>query len=448
MTVLAHGRDYVDPFAADDASRTFEHEVTVELQRLEVRDEARRRHTAQRGDEQEAPAPVLLTDFLAQPSREQQWRIDGLLPSGARALLAAPWKAGKSTLVGNLVRCLVDGDPFLDRYTVTPTERRVVILDDELDPDALRRWLREQNIAGTDRVAVVPLRGKVATLDLLDPTTRGQWADTLAALDPGVIVLDCLRPVLDALGLDEKSEAGRFLVAFDELIDRAGADEAVVIHHMGHSGERSRGDSRLRDWPDVEWRIVRQDADDPASPRYFTAFGRDVDQAEQQLAYDPDTRHLSVNGGSRQDAAGVAVVPALLELLADEPGLTGRQIEERLRAAGEGQKAIRSAIKAALADGSIDTVKGARGARCHHLPDGSASVRPTASPVRRHGESECVSASIEDALTRSNAENPSASSDALVCDRCGAETTRPPDDSGRRLCQRHAYPLDDEEDDQ
>lgn len=34
------------------------------------------------------------------------------------------------------------------------------------------------------------------------------------------------------------------------------------------------------------------------------------------------------------------------------------------------------------------------------------------------------------------------------CDRCGIPTSRPPDDTGRQLCQRHAYPLGPEEDDQ
>lgn len=82
--------------------------------------------------------------------------------------------------------------------------------------------------------------------------------------------LDCLRPVLDSLGLDENHDTGRVLVALDELAASAGVGEFALIHHMGHAGERSRGDSRLRDWPDAELRIVRAD-DDPASPRFFTA---------------------------------------------------------------------------------------------------------------------------------------------------------------------------------
>jgi hypothetical protein len=53
-------------------------------------------------------------------------------------------------------------------------------------------------------------------------------------------VLDCIGPVLAALGLDESkpAEAGRFLSAFEELLADAGVAESFLIHHMGHDAER------------------------------------------------------------------------------------------------------------------------------------------------------------------------------------------------------------------
>ncbi len=82
----------------------------------------------------------------------------------------------------------------------------------------------------------------------------------------------------------------------------AGIRECVLVHHMGHTGERSRGDSRFRDWPDVEWNLVRLKPDDPASPRYMRSYGPDVDVPEAQLVYDPATRALTITAGSRKDA--------------------------------------------------------------------------------------------------------------------------------------------------
>ena len=52
--------------------------------------------------------------------------------------------------------------------------------------------------------------------------------------------------MLDALGLDEHRDAGRFLTAFDALLVEAGIRDAFVVTHMGHTNERARGDSRLR----------------------------------------------------------------------------------------------------------------------------------------------------------------------------------------------------------
>jgi hypothetical protein len=147
-----------------------------------------------------------------------------------------------------------------------------------------------------------------------------------------VLLFDCLRPVLDALGLDESHDAGRFLVAFDALLLEAGIGEGGIAHHMGHVGERSRGDSRLRDWPDVEWRLVRDksndDETDPAAARYFAAYGRDVDQPEQLLGYDSATRRLTIAGGSRKNAKAEALVAAVVQYVADNPRCAQDPIEK------------------------------------------------------------------------------------------------------------------------
>lgn len=337
--------------------------VAAELRRLRIQAEARRKLAAETSPPLPRPAPVLLSELLAEPDEPTEYRIDGLLPIGARVVLAAQYKAGKTTLMGNVIRSLVDGVPFLGVHQVTPTRRRVVALDTEMGRKTLRRWLRDQRISAPDRVAVVALRGRVSSFDVLDPAVRREWASEVRAQDPGVLILDCLRPVLDALGLDENTDAGRVLVALDEIADSAGVDELIVVHHMGHSGERSRGSSRLRDWPDVEWRLVREDANDPGSRRFFSAYGRDVDLAESALDYDPDTRHLTLAGGSRKDAAAEALIPDLVELLIDQPGLSRQGVEDALtETTGASRAVIREALKTGVRDGKVRTTPGPRNA--------------------------------------------------------------------------------------
>jgi hypothetical protein len=265
------------------------------------------------------PPVVNLRDFLAQPDPEITYRIDGLMTIGARVLLAAQHKAGKTTLVGNFLRSLVDNEPFLDTHTVKRAGR-IILIDDELDPSMLRRWLRGHGIQHDDRIDLVSLKGSVSMFNILEPAGRGAWAKHLGPAD--IAVFDCLRPVLDGLGLSEDKDAGRFLVAFDALLKEAGIGEAVIVHHMGHSGERSRGDSRLLDWPDALWKLVlKRDRDGTANhdgPRFFAAYGRDVNVPERQLGYDPDSRRLTVSGGGRQSSKIDTALSLVLEYLASE----------------------------------------------------------------------------------------------------------------------------------
>ena len=182
---------------------------------------------------------------------------------------------------------------------------------------------------------------------------------------------------------------------------------------MGHSGERSRGDSRIRDWPDVEWRLVRQD-EEPASARYISAYGRDVDVVESALLYDPTSRHLTVVGGSRRDAAIRAAlrdVTAVLEK-SSEP-LNGRAIELALEGSEHPRATIRRALALGIRREVIKPQPGPTGrpcTPCRNLPQCPIPVRrkaaahwqtkikPASGVRRNHGwnkprsEPQCASA--------------------------------------------------------
>lgn len=348
--------------------QTFEQQILAEMLRIQVREEAARRVRKTRRGGGQPPTVTLLNAFLDVPDEPARYRVNELWPVGGRAMLAAQFKAGKTTMIGNLVRALADGESFLGRFPVDRPDGLIVIIDDELDERMLRRWLRDQGITHTERVAVLPLRGRVSTFDLLDDETRAEWARELRQAGAAVVILDCLAPVLDALGLSEDKEAGRFLVAFDELLNAADIGEAVVVHHMGHSGERSRGASRLRDWPDVEWRLVRdkEDGEDnPAARRYFSAYGRDVDVPESTLSYEPFGRRLTLAGGSRKDVAAREAAEAIVEFLTVIPDASKAQIENAL---GEEfvRKDVRAALKTIVANGRVLVRPGPRGANLHY----------------------------------------------------------------------------------
>ncbi len=184
------------PDALDDVEGAITHRMTS----LRVQREAKRRL-----DEEEQPPikppPIKSLDMLlAEPDTPARFRIADLAPIDSRIILSAQYKTGKTVIVDNVVRSLADSDPFLGRFAVEGPATRIVLIDDELSEDMLRRWLRDQRIVNTGAVVdVISLRGRIGALDLLNDRCRREWVQRLADLGCDYLLLDCLRPVLDAL---------------------------------------------------------------------------------------------------------------------------------------------------------------------------------------------------------------------------------------------------------
>ncbi|WP_156685622.1 ATP-binding protein [Mycobacterium sp. Marseille-P9652] len=360
--------------SGSDGDGSFKEDVDYQLGVLRAKHEAKLLFDQEVHPPSPLPAFRSLAELLAEPDADAEYRIDRLAPAQGRVLLAAQYKAGKSTLVGNLLRSLADGDPFLGRFPVTTQTRRAVLIDDELAENTLRRWFRDQRITNADRVDVVTMRGHLGAFNIFNEDVRAEWAERLRGAD--YLILDCLRPVLDALGLDENHDAGRFLVAFDALLADSGIGEAVVVHHMGHSGERARGDSRLQDWPDAIWRLVRE-KDAPDSPVYFTAYGRDVDVPEGRLDFDADTRRLTYTDGTRQARARRAnedevlneVIEILVEHLASGEGteLTRNAILKEAKRFGRNARTIDPALRQGVLQCTLTRTPGPRKSHLYAL---------------------------------------------------------------------------------
>lgn len=361
--------------------------IDAEVTRERVKREARRRLESE--DRVAAPIPerITLRERLARPRVATAWRIHRWQPRGSRVLMAAQFKAGKTSLRDNYVRCLADGDDFLGVHAVSAVSGTIAIVDTEMHENQAEDWLRDQRIRRDDKVIPWFLRGNVRGFDILDPQRRAEWAKQFRGDHVDTFVLDCFRPLLDAFGLDEHRDAGRVLVAIDALLYEAEIPDALIIHHMGHMNERARGDSRLLDWPDVLWKVVRQD-DQPSSPRFISAYGRDVDVPESQLAYEGKTRRLTLLGGSRQDAKATSALDAVAGLLDERPGLSGHAVWTAMKDDNTHAKhAIEAALKLGLSNERLRVQRGPRGANLYFsVPASRTFPKPS-----REGRSESVS---------------------------------------------------------
>jgi hypothetical protein len=309
----------------------------------------------------ELPEFKYLDEFLAEDDQDEQHVIPGAWAKDTPILFSAQYKAGKTTVRDNVVKVLADGGKLFGRFDCDPyPEGRIVILDLELAPHMMRGWLRAHGILKTDRVVVVPMRGKGASLNLTVPEVRAKWAAQLKAWEAGVVFLDCLRPVLDSLKLSENTEAGRFLNAgFDPLLREAGGLQGMVIQHMGHNGERARGDSSMLGWGD-SWKLLRQN-DDPNSKRFFTGFGRFGEIEESELDFNTTTRELTFIGGSRKESAKEHNLWIIRGFVYKNPGCSQAQVIHAFRNKPDqtdyeplSDKTVREAIKHGLATGQLD----------------------------------------------------------------------------------------------
>ena len=259
----------------------------------------RRRRTARALlDEQEQEAlwrPAPLTEWeqwLAQPDRPIEWTIQALHERGTNTLLTAEYKTGKTTLLLNLIRALVDDELFLGRWAAR-AERRVMLYDFESTETQLQRWAKAVGIRNKDRVRGVHLRGYPAGL----MTTRGR-EQTIRTLKKHEVSDWILDPFGRALQGNENAndEVRAFLDNLNVIKREAGVDNMYIATHTGRvkhekGKEHARGATTLDDDRDNGWWLTKDDQGN----RYFRADGRsDTVIPESQLDYNVHTRILTI----------------------------------------------------------------------------------------------------------------------------------------------------------
>jgi hypothetical protein len=344
----------------------YQQELAAEARRQRIHREARRLLDA---DEfastwREPPSRRTLTDELAEPDDPIRYRVDRLLTVGGNALLTAAFKAGKTTLCNNLLRCLADGEPFLNRFDVHPPEGRIAVFNYEVSDSQYRRWLRRIGVRNTDKVCVLNLRGyRLPMIHALVEDWITKW---LIEHEIGTWIVDPFARAMIGCG-DENSntDVGVMLDALDVIKGRAGVGELILPTHTGRAeqlagAERARGATRLDDWADARWLLTA----DEAGRRFFRANGRDVDVDEELLTFDPQTSRLTLGGHDRRGMAAKDRSSELVEWIRENPGL-GK--DEIVAARGGQRTRIYNDLSAAVAARLLYTVTAPRGKLLHYV---------------------------------------------------------------------------------
>lgn len=341
--------------AEQKVAHALEAEVLHEVRKLQVREEAKRRHkAAQQGPA--TPLDIASGDELANCADDTPtYRVQGLMLHEGSTLITAQRKVGKTTFMVNLARSLLTGERFLGEFDVDQVEGSVALLNYEVSRGQFGTWARKGGVPG-DRFHVVTLRG--TRNPLAHPEERARLAELLKERGVEVLMVD---PFANSFTGDNQNDAGQVASFLHELSvftrEEVGATDLILTNHAGWNAERTRGSSALEDWGDSLVKLVQGED----RLRYLSALGRDVDVPEGQLEFDPETLHLTLNReGSRvmakQNEAVGALVDAVVAVAYDSPGLGTRGIQEALKDRGVtfSKAALTPAIAIAIGRGLVE----------------------------------------------------------------------------------------------
>lgn len=256
-----------------------------------------------------------LRDELEIEEPPVSYLVEQLHVEGANVRLVGKNKAGKTTLLANYWRSLLDDVPFLSAFRVTRPVGKVAYWNGELSERQFRSWTRDMGIKNQDQGIVLHTRGK--PMDLSAPVVQAWTIEWLGSNEVEVWIID---PFTRFYFGEENSntEVNRWVEALDMIKDRAGVKEVMLGTHEGRAvasegEEHTRGASALEGWADALWTIAKDNDD-----RFFGAFGRDVDYPQQKLGYRSSDRLLSLAGGTRAEAKENRLVHRILSAIAKE----------------------------------------------------------------------------------------------------------------------------------
>jgi hypothetical protein len=295
------------------------------------------------------------------PRPPVQFAVDGIAAVGQNVTITGQYKAGKTMFGINLIRSLVDGEPFLGEFKVPRMTGDAAVgfwslemassdLDEYIDPIGLESGHR-----------LVVLSGRGYGINLLTDVGKAWTINWLR--DQGVFtwVVDSHARICRMAGVDENDNGQvlDLLHRFDEIKEQAGIGELYYLAHTGRGEmmegrERARGATVLDDWADVRWVLTRD-----GTMRFLAVEGRRVkDLTATSLIFDKETGRMTLGTTDKFGAKNDGLIDLISALVLASPGdLNKTNLKKRVaEVAPEGMKnavMITDAIAEAIECGFI-----------------------------------------------------------------------------------------------
>jgi hypothetical protein len=274
------------------------------------------------------PQPKQLSEWLLEEDVPLTFRVADLWPSLGTIFVVAAYKAGKTTLVMNIIRCLIDGGLFLGRFKTTPVTRNVGYLNFEVNENQNKAWLKRLAIKNPEKLFTWNLKGFGSPLSTA--LSREKFIQALIEADIEVLIIDPFSGAYRKGDTNDNDAVKDFLLQLDEVVRKAGVQEVLMAVHAGNDPNKPRGATTLGDHPDALWNIAKSEA---GKTRFFKAEGRDVFLAEEAMSLSLDKITLELNGKTRAEAAGESFGSLVMDFAEKNPdclagdfesGITGK----------------------------------------------------------------------------------------------------------------------------
>lgn len=162
---------------------------------------------------------------LVQEAGEIEWLVEGLLTKGGFSLMVGPPKAGKSTLVRQLIKSVAQGLPFLER----PIRKgKVLYLTFEEQPAILKKQFDAVGISPNDPIMI-------HTGVVFGETMLEDLKDAIIEHEPELVVLDTLFDISQLESINNYKEVKVALAVIRKLARDTNC-HILGVHHTNKGG--------------------------------------------------------------------------------------------------------------------------------------------------------------------------------------------------------------------
>lgn len=223
-----------------------------------------------------------LRNLLEEPVTKEQWVIENVLIKGGISIFAGKPKAGKTTLVRGIAKCVATGTPFLGRHSI---KGKVLYFALEEKRDEVARHFRDLGLTGNDLIFVHVDRAPLNAVEEL--------IKAISAHQPELVIID---PLFRFIRIKDSNDYVQVSNAFEPIVEiarKSGAHILFIHHHS--KGEREGaegilGSSAIAGAADANFIMIRKGK--VRTLRSEQRYGIDLEETE--LIFDESRREYSL----------------------------------------------------------------------------------------------------------------------------------------------------------